>query len=146
MNTKLINLLNKNLADLQILYVKLHNYHWNVKGSMFKPVHEQTEAYYDYIAEQFDKVAERIIQIGGKPSATLQEYLKKSTLKEESENSFDGKYVLSSVLSDFEFLNIQYKEISSLAGEGNDIPTSNIADDNIAWLEKEIWMIRACIG
>jgi starvation-inducible DNA-binding protein len=90
-SNKLIEMLNKNLSNLQVLYVKLHNYHWNVKGMNFKPIHEMTEAYYDYFAEQYDEVAERIVQLGGKPFATLQDYLKSSTIKEENKNEFDAK-------------------------------------------------------
>jgi starvation-inducible DNA-binding protein len=143
---KLMELLNKNLANLQLFYVKLHNYHWNVKGMNFKPVHEMTEAYYDYFAERYDEVAERIVQLGGKPLATLNDYLKNASLKEESKKTFDVKYVLGSVLSDFKLLNDDFKEISNSAGETNDIPTANIADNNVAWLEKQIWMITASIG
>jgi starvation-inducible DNA-binding protein len=143
---KLMELLNKNLANLQLFYVKLHNYHWNVKGMNFKPVHEMTEAYYDYFAEQYDEVAERIVQLGGKPLATLNDYLKNASLKEESKKTFDVKYVLGSVLSDFKLLNDDFKEISKVAGENGDVPSSNIADENVAWLEKQIWMINVSIG
>jgi len=144
-NNNLVELLNKNLADLHTLYVKLHNYHWNVKGITFKSVHELTESYYDYFAEQYDEVAERIIQLKAKPFSSLKEYLNNSSIKEESGNDFDGQYTLNSILADFEFLNIQYKEISKCAGEKNDIPTANIADENVAWLEKQIWMIKASL-
>jgi starvation-inducible DNA-binding protein len=143
---KLMELLNKNLANLQLFYVKLHNYHWNVKGMNFKPVHEMTEAYYDYFAEQYDEVAERIVQLGGKPLATLNDYLKNASLKKESKKTFDVKYVLGSVLSDFKLLNDDFKEIAKVAGENGDVPSSNIADENVAWLEKQIWMIKASIG
>jgi starvation-inducible DNA-binding protein len=145
-SNKLIELLNKNLANLQLFYVKLHNYHWNVKGMNFKPVHEMTEAYYDYFAEQYDELAERIVQLGGKPLATLNDYLKNASLKEESKKTFDVKYVLGSVLSDFKLLNDDFKEISKVAGENGDVPSSNIADENVAWLEKQIWMINVSIG
>lgn len=145
-SNKLIEMLNKNLSNLQVLYVKLHNYHWNVKGMNFKPIHEMTEAYYDYFAEQYDEVAERIVQLGGKPFATLQDYLKNASVKEENKNVFDAKEVLNSVLADFEILNKEFKEISEVCGDAGDVPTANIADDNVAWLEKEIWMIKASIG
>jgi starvation-inducible DNA-binding protein len=143
---KLIELLNKNLANLQLLYVKLHNYHWNVKGMNFKQIHEMTEAYYNYFAEKYDEVAERIVQLGGKPFATLQDYSENASLKEEIKKTFEAKYVLKSLLSDFEQLKKDFKEISKVAGESVDVPTANIADDNVAWLEKEIWMVKACTG
>ena len=145
-SNKLIELLNKNLANLHVLYVKLHNYHWNVKGMNFKPVHEMTETYYDYFAEQYDEVAERIVQLGGKPYATLQDYLKNASLNEESKNEFDVKIVLNSVLVDFEFLNKEFKLISKSANGDLDMPTASYADNNVAWLEKQIWMIKASIG
>ena len=143
---KLIELLNNNLANIQLLYVKLHNYHWNVKGMNFKQVHELTESYYEYFAKQYDDVAERILQLEGKPFSSMKDYLNNASLKEESENDFEAKYVLSSVLKDFELLNAQFKEISKTAAENNDVPTANIADENVAWLEKQIWMIRASIA
>lgn len=146
MNNNLIQSLNRNLANIQVLYVKLHNYHWNVKGITFKSVHEMTESYYDYFAKQYDDVAERIIQLGGKPLSTMQDYLKSASLKEENRNDFDGKTVLSSVLSDFELLNEEFKSISKLAGENNDAPTTGIADDYVAWLEKQIWMLRVSLA
>ncbi len=146
MINNIIELLNKNLANVQTLYVKLHNYHWNVKGITFKSVHEMTEAYYDYFAKQYDDVAERIIQLGGKPFASMKDYLSSAVIKEESKNDFDGKYVLGAILPDFELLNKEYKEISKAAGELEDAPTAALADENVAWLEKQIWMIKASLG
>jgi starvation-inducible DNA-binding protein len=142
----LVELLNKNLANLQVLYVKLHNYHWNVKGMNFKPIHEMTETYYDYCAEQYDEVAERIVQLGGKPFAALKDYLTNASIKEEIKKTFEVKYVLRSLLSDFEQLNKEFKQISKVAGDAGDVPTANIADDNVTWFEKQIWVIKASIG
>lgn len=139
----LIKLMNQNLANLSVLNVKLHNYHWNVKGIHFKPIHEMTEAYYDYFNEQYDEVAERIVQLGGKPLATLKDYLDNATFKEETKNEFDGKAVLQGVLSDFEKLIDEYKKIAEAADELEDSTSVALAEDNIAWLEKEIWMIKA---
>jgi len=143
---KLVAMLNENLANLQLIYVKLHNYHWNVKGMNFKPVHELTESYYEYFAKQYDDVAERILQLGGKPLSSMKDYLTAASIKEEIKNDFDGKFVLSSVLKDFELLNSEFKKISKAAGDGSDVSTSNITDENVAWLEKQIWMIKASLA
>ncbi|MBN1302144.1 MAG: DNA starvation/stationary phase protection protein [Melioribacteraceae bacterium] len=145
-NHKLIGLLNNNIANLQVLYVKLHNYHWNVKGINFMSVHELTEKYYDYFAEQYDEVAERVVQLGAKPLSSLQEYLKNARIQEEKGNVFDSKTVIESVLADFEMLNKDYKEIAQTAGEIDDAPTSALAEGNIAWLEKQIWMLKVSIA
>lgn len=145
-SNNLIETLNKNLSNLQVLYVKLHNYHWNVKGMNFKSIHEMTEAFYDYFTEQYDEVAERIIQLGDKPFATLQDYLKNAVIKEEVKNEFDAKYIFNSILSDFELLNKEFVKISKLSGEAEDTTTATIADENVKWLEKQIWMIKASLG
>lgn len=146
MKNNLIDLLNKNLASIQVLYVKLHNYHWNVKGVQFKNVHEQTESYYDYFAEQYDAIAERIIQLGGKPLTSMKDYLEISEIKEDPTNEFEGKYVLDAVLKDFRLLNENFKEISKTAAENDDTPTAGLADNNLAWLQKQIWMISVCLA
>ncbi len=147
MNVNELNpLLNKNLSNIQVLYVKLHNFHWNVKGISFKPVHEMTEAYYEHFAKQYDDVAERILQLGGKPFSTMKEYLANAAIQEVEEKDFVGQEVLSSVLSDFELLNAQFKEISKAAAELNDAPTVALADENVAWLEKQIWMLKSTLA
>ena len=142
----LIETLNINLSNLQVLYVKLHNYHWNVNGMNFKPIHEMTEVYYNYFAEQYDEVAERIIQLGGKPLTAIQDYLKNAVLKEEVKNEFDAKYILNSILKDFAMLNKEFIKISKLAGEAADTTTAALADENVKWLEKQIWMVKASIA
>lgn len=145
-NDNLVKLLNNTLADIQVLYIKLHNYHWNIKGGLFKQVHEQTESYYDYFAEQYDAIAERIIQLGGKPLTSMKEYLENASVKEETQKEFDGKYVMNAILPDFEFMNERFIEISKAATENDDAPTTGMADENNAWLQKEIWMIKSALA
>jgi starvation-inducible DNA-binding protein len=145
-NNELVNSLNAAVANVQVLYVKLHNYHWNVRGINFKPVHEMTEAYYDYFAKQYDDLAERILQLGSKPYSSMKDYLANAEITEDFGNDFDGKAVFSSVLADFEKLNTHFKSISKLAAENSDVPTASIADGNVAWLEKQIWMLKASLA
>jgi len=101
LNNNLVEQLNKNLADLQVMYVKLHNYHWNVKGKHFFGIHNMTESYYNYFAAQYDEVAERILQIGGKPITTMKSYLEKSEIKEEENNEFSADDVINSIVRVF---------------------------------------------
>lgn len=140
---QLIDKLNTNVANLQVLYVKLHNYHWNVRGAQFFSIHQVTESYYDYIAEQYDAIAERILQLGAKPLTTLKEYLDNATLQEEQGKDFDPPYILDRLIEDFNQLKKDFKEISDLANEINDQTTVAMADENVAWLEKAIWMLNA---
>ncbi len=139
----LVKVLNRNLANLQVLYVKLHNYHWNVQGKQFFSLHEVTEQYYNYITEQYDAVAERILQMGAKPLVTMKDYLQNATIMETSQDAFTSEQVIDGLLADFELLLNEYKEISQMAGELNDSTTVTLADGNIEWLEKAIWMLKA---
>lgn len=140
-SNKLIKQLNKNLSDIQVLYVKLHNYHWNVQGKHFFGIHNLTEEYYNYFAEQYDEFAERILQINGKPLTTLKSYLENSAIKEEDKNEFSADDVLTGIIKDFEYLKDELKKTAAISEE--DSATQALAEDNIAWLEKAIWMLNS---
>lgn len=143
MNQKLVSNLKRNVANLHLMYVKLHNYHWNVKGKQFFSLHELTERYYDFIAEQYDAVAERLLQLGEKPPVTMKAYLENATLQENSQTDFSAEQVVGGLVSDFDALLGEFREISQLAGEAGDSTTVNLVDGNIEWLEKAIWMLKA---
>lgn len=139
----LVNQFNQNLADVQVLYIKLHNYHWNVKGPHFFGIHGITEEYYNYFANQYDDIAERILQIDGKPLTTMKAYLKESKINEEEKSSFVSEDVLKNVIKDFNYLKKEFKKTSKLAENLNDFTSQSLADDNVTWLEKALWMLKA---
>lgn len=138
-----INTLKQIQADSIVFFVKLHNLHWNVKGLLFKPIHEMTEGIYDEFADIFDDVAERIIQLGEKPYVTLESALKASKIKEEGKSDFKGEEVLKIVLKDFEYFLESFKKLASEAEKANDSTTQDYANGVIAKFEKEIWMLKA---
>lgn len=142
-NENLVKQLNQNLADVQVLYVKLHNYHWNIKGPHFFGIHNVTEGYYDYLAKQYDDIAERILQIDGKPLTTMKDYLKESKIKEEEKSNFNAAEVLKSVIKDFNYMQKEFKKTSKVSDENGDLTTQALADENVAWLEKSLWMLKA---
>jgi starvation-inducible DNA-binding protein len=142
----LLSALNTNLADLHILNIKLHNYHWNVQGMQFHAIHGMTETYYNYFFGLFDDVAERILQLGDKPLATVAAYAQYSTLDEETGDSFEAVTVVKRVLADFQSLLGDAKHIVELAAKDEDIPTGNLYADHVQWLEKQIWMLKSSLG
>lgn len=93
-NSKLVEKLNKLLADYQIYYQNLRGLHWNVKGAQFFMLHEKYEELYDEAAEVIDELAERILMIDGKPLHSFADYLKTAELKEAAFIS-EGKKVLN---------------------------------------------------
>lgn len=120
---KIVQTLKQIQADSAVFYIKLHNYHWNVKGADFHPVHSALENMYDEITEQMDEVAERVIQISEKPFVTLKDMLAASKIKEDKGTSFDSKTILKSILPDYEYFLKSFRELSDLADDANDKAT-----------------------
>lgn len=143
--SKTVELLKQLQADAQVLFVKFHNYHWNVEGMDFFPVHNQTEEMYNSMATLFDDAAERVIQLGGTPYVTLAQVLSASKIKEEENNSFRSKYIVEAILKDYEYLLDLFKQIDESADSKGDTTTSAFAQDNIANLEKTLWMLGAML-
>ena len=85
------------LANVGVLYVKLHNLHWNVVGKDFKPVHEYLETLYDGFADVFDAVAETIKMHDAQPVASLKGYLEIATIQEADSVELHSSDVLAIV-------------------------------------------------
>jgi starvation-inducible DNA-binding protein len=129
-----------------VMFTKLHNYHWNVKGMQFFAVHEMTEKLYNEFSTLYDDSAERVLQLGDTPLVVLSEISQYAFIKEEKKSTFDANGVLNGILSDFELFLKEFKKLSKLADQANDSTTVAFADDNIAHLEKNIWMIQATLS
>ena len=132
-------------ADAHALFVKIHNYHWNVKGMDFEPVHLKTEAIYNNMATLYDDAAERVIQLGGKPYLTLDDLAKATNIKTEKGDTFKSKEVVKNIIADYKYLHKLFQELSDDADNANDKTTAAFADDNVAVLEKELWMLDSMI-
>ena len=135
--------LNLYLANLNVLYRKLQNYHWNVVGKGFFAIHSKLEEYYNGINAQIDDVAERILSIGATPLGTLKDYLEITTVKEAENKEISGICALASVRSEFEAMLSQVKEIKKTADEEKDYGTSAMMDEYISEYAKNIWMLTA---
>lgn len=136
-----IELLRQIQADSLIFFMKVHNFHWNVKGRDFFQVHRFTEEVYDRFKKIFDDVAERLLQLSQLPIVTVSDALKETTLKEEARTSFSGDEVFKSILEDYNHFLSAFGDLAR-ASEG-DVVTQDYANENIAFLEKAIWMLEA---
>ena len=143
--SKITERLAKHVADFGVMYVKLHNYHWHVSGLEFKVAHEMTESYYEEITDAYDKVAERLLQLGEVAPASLKEYLNLTGIKEEMEHSFCIVKVVTAVKADFEYLLKELHETQKLASESGDCTTDGIISDLIESFEKHVWMLSATL-
>ena len=135
--------LNKYLADLHVLYSKLHNYHWNVVGIGFFEMHLKLEEFYTATAIEIDTVAERILQLEERPLASMKSYLEVSTLKEAESLKIKPANAAGDILNDYEAVLKEIREIVLLASENNDDQTVALLDGAIANYEKQIWMLSA---
>ncbi len=128
-------------ADAHALYIKMHNYHWNIKGMDFFPIHSKTEEIYNNMSVLYDDAAERVLQLGGKPHLTIKQLSDATKIKEETEESFKSRDVIININEDYKYLLELFKNISNIASTNNDKVTEAYADDQVAKLEKEIWVI-----
>lgn len=143
--SKVIKQLKQLQADAHALYVKTHNYHWNVKGMDFFPIHNSTEEIYNNMSVLYDDTAERVIQLGGKPHLTMSELVKATKIKEEKGDSFRSKEIMKSIISDCNYLLKSFRDLSEVASEAGDKTTEAFADDHVAKLEKELWMYGSMV-
>lgn len=135
--------LNVYLSNLFVLFAKLHNYHWNVVGPNFFEFHEKLQELYEFVTEEIDRIAERILMLGYKPVGSLEEALEFTTLCEAKNVDITAEPIAMSVIEDFAEVLRQIRKVAELAGENNDEYTIVLLGDAIGFFEKNIWMFRA---
>ena len=145
MNKKLSEKLNKYLADIAVMYIKLHNLHWNVYGMQFKGVHEYLEAQYDAFTENMDAVAELLRMHGEYPAASLADYLKLSSVQELPSEAVEIKKALALVLEDLTALDQDAKSIRVMADDDDIFDVVAMMEDNVAAYQKTMWFISSML-
>ena len=134
--------LNEFLADLNVFYRKLQNYHWNAQGKDFFRTHEKLEELYNEVNESIDEIAEHILILGGQPLGTLKDYLAVSTIQEAENKKVKSDEIYSNLITDFETLLKKSIEIKEEADKENDYATSALIDDYILNYGKHLWMLK----
>lgn len=145
MSKKLVNSVNKQVANWTVLYTKLHNYHWYVKGPQFFTLHTKFEELYTEAGVHIDELAERILALGGKPIATLQESLDKASIK-EAKGKESAEEMVQSLVDDFNTVAAELKEGMDLADEVGDETTGDMLLAIHQSLEKHVWMLNSFLG
>ena len=134
--------LNEFLADLNVFYRKLQNYHWNAQGKDFFRTHEKLEELYNEVNESIDEIAEHILILGGQPLGTLKDYLATSTIQEAENKKVKSDEIYTNLITDFETLLKKSTEIKEEADKENDYATSALIDNYILSYGKHLWMLR----
>lgn len=131
------------LADEHVLYVKLRNYHWNVTGPHFKPLHELFEEQYTALATAIDDIAERIRSLGFFVAGSLEAFRGMARLTETGHLNGDATRMLENLLLDHEaIIQILRHDLEAADKEYNDMGTSDFLTGLMEQHEKMAWMIR----
>ena len=138
----IIKELNQFLADLNVFYRKLQNYHWNIEGRDFFIVHSKLEEYYDEVNESIDEVAEFILSKNEEPLGTMKDYLEITKITEAENKKVNSDVVFNGIIKDLSYLLKNVKAIKKEAEKEGDDLTSAFMDDFIADYSKKLWMLN----
>jgi starvation-inducible DNA-binding protein len=138
-------MLNKQISTWSVLYVKLHNYHWYVKGNQFFTLHAKFQELYEEAALHVDDLAERLLALGGKPVATMSGQLAQSSVKEASGEE-TAEQMVDALIADFTTVIGNLKEGMAEAEQQGDETTADLLLAIHSSLEKHVWMLKAFNG
>ena len=136
---KALNLL---LADYELYYQKIRNFHWNIIGVNFFDLHIQFEDMYGDAAEKIDAIAERILTLGYQPLSNFSDYLETADIKESS-SAIEDREMVQILLADHATLLDQMRKVAQTAEDAGDNGSEDLMDGYIGELEKTSWMLQA---
>ena len=135
--------LSRLLAAEFTLYTKTLNFHWNIMGKWFGPLHKLFEDHYKSLQEMIDTIAERIRALEQPAVATMTEFLQLTPLEEEPGVYPDDTAMLKKIAHDHEMVVGLLRTITELAETNYDAGTANMSSELLETHEKMLWMIKA---
>ena len=136
--------LSKLLADSYTLYLKTHNFHWNVTGPMFQTLHLMFEQQYNELALAVDAVAERIRTLGHPAPGSYAAFSKLSSV-EDADGVPAATDMVRSLVNGHETLTRTSRALLSLANSAGDDGTADLATQRLQVHEKTAWMLRSLL-
>ncbi len=133
------------LADSYTLYLKTHNFHWNVTGPMFNTLHLMFEQEYTDLAEAVDLIAERIRALGAYAPGSYAEYSRLTSVEEASEVP-SATEMIAHLVKGHEAVVRTAREIFPLAEKSNDESTCDLLTQRLQVHEKTAWMLRSMLN
>src|SRR5690554_5429635 len=134
--------LNQQIANFNVLYMKLHHYHWFIKGTHFFALHEKFEELYNEITLHMDEIAERLLSIGGQPISTLKQCLNDASIQEAAGNE-DEQQMVSTLTNDLHAISGELKTGMDSADSCGDEGTADMLLAIKSSFEKHIWMLNS---
>jgi len=139
---KIEQVINQQIANWNVLYTKLHRFHWYVKGPHFFTLHAKFEELYEEAATTIDEFAEQLLTMGGRPVSTLKEYLQLATI-EETNDTLTAEEMVQTIVHDFSLITDELKAGMEVAEQNNDEVTSDMFLGQIGKLNKHNWMLHS---
>jgi starvation-inducible DNA-binding protein len=132
------------LADSYTLYLKTHNFHWNVTGPMFNTLHLMFEGQYTELSLAVDQIAERIRALGFPAPGTYAAYARLSSIKEE-EGVPSATDMIKQLVQGQEAVTRTARGIFPLLEKVSDEPTADLLTQRMQVHEKTAWMLRSLL-
>jgi starvation-inducible DNA-binding protein len=136
--------LGKLLADSYTLYLKTHNYHWNVTGPMFNTLHLMFEQQYTELALAVDLIAERIRALGHPAPGSYKAYSRLTDIPEET-GVPGAEEMIRNLVSGQEAVVRTARKLFPLVEEAHDEPSADLLTQRMQVHEKNAWMLRSLI-
>ncbi len=130
------------LADSYTVYLKTHNFHWNVTGPMFTTLHTLFETQYTELALAVDEIAERIRALGGRAPGSYREFVRLACVKDATGEP-SAKEMVQELVSDLGRIVETAKDVLAAAEAADDPATADLATRRIDVSEKNAWMLRS---
>ncbi len=133
------------LADTYTLYLKTHNFHWNVTGPMFQTLHLMFETQYNELALAVDLIAERIRALGFPAPASYAAFTRLSSIK-ESESVPKAEEMIRQLVAGQEAVARTARSVFPVVEKVNDQPTADLLTQRMQVHEKTAWMLRSLLA
>jgi starvation-inducible DNA-binding protein len=133
------------LADTYTLYLKTHNFHWNVTGPMFNTLHLMFEAQYNELALAVDLIAERIRALGFPAPGSYSQYAKLSSIAEETTVPA-AEDMIKQLVDGQEAVARTARKVFPTVDKANDEPTADLLTQRMQTHEKNAWMLRSLLA
>ena len=137
--------LSRLLADSYTLYLKTHNYHWNVTGPMFQTLHLMFETQYDELALAVDLIAERIRSLGAPAPATYREFSALTSVSEDDDRP-DATEMIRRLVKGQETVARTARSVFPAVEKARDEPTADLLTQRMQVHEKTAWMLRSLLA
>lgn len=136
--------LSRVLADSYTLYLKTHNFHWNVTGPMFQTLHLMFETQYNELALAVDLVAERIRALGVPAPGTYKQFAALSSITED-DGIPKAQDMIKRLVEGHETVARTAREVFRIADGASDQPTCDLLTQRMQVHEKTAWMLRSLL-